>query len=73
MSLENEEMEKELKDEKSNAAFLRWFKPVIQALRDLGGSATPADTRAKIIENEKLTSEAYYLNNVPKEYHFTIK
>ncbi len=30
---------------------------MIQALRDLGGSATPADTRAKIIENEKLTSE----------------
>ena len=57
MSLENEEMEKELKDEKSNAAFLRWFKPVIQALRDLGGSATPGNTRAKIIENEKLTSE----------------
>ena len=57
MSLENEEMEKELKDEKSNAAFLRWFKPVIQALRDLGGSATPADTRAKIIENEKLTDD----------------
>lgn len=56
-SVENEEMEKEMKDEKSNAAFLRWFKPIIQALKDLGGSATPADTRAKIIENEKLTEE----------------
>ena len=43
------------KSEKSNAAFLRWFRPVIQALRDLGGSATPADTRRKIVENERLT------------------
>lgn len=42
---------------KSNAAFLRWFSPIIQALRDLGGSATPADTRNKIIENEKLTEQ----------------
>ena len=41
----------------SKAAFLRWFKPLIQALRDLGGSATPADARKKIIENEKLTDE----------------
>lgn len=41
----------------SKAAFLHWFKPLIQALRDLGGSATPADAREKIIENEKLTEE----------------
>ena len=41
----------------SNAAFLKWFKPVIQALRDLGGSATPQDTRNRIIENEHLTEE----------------
>lgn len=41
----------------SKAAFLRWFKPLIQALRDLGGSATPPDARKKIIENEKLTDE----------------
>ena len=40
---------------KSKSATLRWFKPIIQALRDLGGSATPADTRKKIIENEHLT------------------
>ena len=39
----------------SNAAFLKWFKPVIQALRELGGSATPADTRKRIIDNEHLT------------------
>lgn len=41
----------------SNAAFLRWFKPLIQALRDLGGSGTPAEARAKIVENEQLSDE----------------
>lgn len=41
----------------SKAAFLRWFRPLIQALKDLGGSATPADTRKKIVENECLTEE----------------
>lgn len=30
----------------SNAAFLRWFNPLIHALRDLGNSATPAEARA---------------------------
>jgi len=56
----SEKVNQEKKTEKakaSNAAFLRWFKPVIQALRDLGGSATPQDTRNKIIENEHLTEE----------------
>jgi len=48
--------ESELKP-KSNAAFLRWFKPLLQALRDLGGAATPTETRNKIIENEHLTEE----------------
>ena len=48
----------QLADKKmSKAAFLRWFKPLIQALRDLGGSATPADARNKIIENENLSAE----------------
>lgn len=41
----------------SNVAFLRWFKPLIQALRDLGGSGTPAEARAKIVENEQLSDE----------------
>ena len=57
VSVENSEMEKEAKTGKSNAAFLRWFRPVLQALRDLGGSATPEDTRKKIIENENLSAE----------------
>ena len=43
--------------DKSNAAFLRWFKPILTALRDLGGSATPAEVRNKIIENEQLSEE----------------
>ena len=55
---------------KSKSATLRWFKPIIQALRDLGGSATPADTRKKIIENEHLTeaelSETRGKSNVNK-------
>lgn len=55
---------------KSKSAILRWFKPIIQALRDLGGSATPADTRKKIIENEHLTeaelSETRGKSNVNK-------
>lgn len=51
--------EKAVKNEKkaSKAAFLRWFKPLIQALRDLDGVATPTNVRRKIIENEKLTDE----------------
>lgn len=42
---------------RSNAAFLRWFRPIVQALRDLGGSATPENTRKKIIENERLSDD----------------
>ena len=57
VSIESSKVEKEAKTGKSNAAFLRWFRPVIQALKDLGGSATPNDTRKKIIENEKLSDE----------------
>ena len=44
-------------DGKSNAAFLRWFRPVIEALKQLGGSGTPAETRERIITNENLTKE----------------
>ena len=48
----------EVKGKKSSkAAFLRWFAPLIQALRDLGGSGTPAEVRAKIIENEQLSED----------------
>lgn len=48
----------EVKGKKSSkAAFLRWFAPLILALRDLGGSGTPAEARAKIIENEQLSED----------------
>ena len=42
-------------DKVSNAAFLKWFEPLIKALKDLGGSATPKAAREKIIENEHLS------------------
>ncbi len=54
-SVQNSKTVKGDKSGKSKAAFLRWFGPVLQALKDLGGSATPEDTRKKIIENEKLS------------------
>ena len=61
----------EVKGKKSSkAAFLRWFAPLIQALRDMGGSGTPAEARAKIIENEQLSedeiNETRGKNNVNK-------
>ena len=61
----------EVKGKKSSkAAFVRWFAPLIQALRDLGGSGTPAEARAKIIENEQLSedeiNETRGRNNVNK-------
>ena len=47
-----------VEEEKTKKAeFLRWFKPIILALRDLGGEASPVDTRKKIIENEQLSKE----------------
>lgn len=54
----------------SKAEFLRWFAPLIHALRDLGGSASPVEARAKIIENEHLSKEEISVtrgkNNVNK-------
>lgn len=41
----------------SKALFLRWFAPLITALKDMGGSATPVDARNKIIENEQLSED----------------
>lgn len=46
-----------LTNKKSNASFLRWFKPLLDALKELGGSATPSDVRRKIIEDEELSEE----------------
>lgn len=41
---------------------LRWYLPLIRALRDLGGRARPAEAREKIIENENVSDE--YLEKV---------
>lgn len=59
VSKQDDEYEKlsEKSDANSGAKFLRWFKPLLQALKDLGGSATPKEARNKIIENENLTEE----------------
>lgn len=38
----------------SSAALLKWFKPVVEALKKLGGSGEPKEVREKIIEDLKL-------------------
>lgn len=53
----NQEKSVEKGKKTSKAEFLKWFMPLLQALRDLGGSATPAEARKKIIENEHLSDE----------------
>lgn len=39
---------------KSTASFLKWFVPLINALRELGGSATPEQARNQIISDLNL-------------------
>ncbi|WP_297281992.1 winged helix-turn-helix domain-containing protein [uncultured Anaerococcus sp.] len=51
----NQEKSKIEDDNLSNASFIRWFAPLIQALKDLGDSASPKEVREKIIENENLS------------------
>jgi 5-methylcytosine-specific restriction protein B len=41
----------------STASFLKWFKPVIDALKELNGSGTPNEVRAQIIKDLKLTDD----------------
>lgn len=41
----------------SEAAFLQWFGPLIQALKDLGGAGTPDAVRKQIISNMNLSEE----------------
>lgn len=41
----------------SNAAFLRWMKPVLTALKELGGQGKPQEVRHVIAKNEHLTEE----------------
>lgn len=55
---------------KSNAEFLKWFKPVLDALKELGGSATPTKVREQIITDLHLTddivNETYGKSNTNK-------
>lgn len=53
----NQEKSIEKGKKTSKAEFLKWFMPLLQALRDLGGSATPVEARKKIIENEHLSDD----------------
>ena len=41
----------------SNSEFLKYFSPLIQALKDLGGSATRKETHEKVIELMDITEE----------------
>ena len=60
----------ETKNSKSNAAFLHWMKPIIIALKELGGQGKPQEVRSIIAKNEHLTeeelSETRGKNNVNK-------
>lgn len=55
---------------RSNAEFLKWFRPVIESLKALGGSGTPEEVRQKIIKDltlpESVTTETYGKNNTNK-------
>ena len=42
---------------KSDAEFLKWFKPILTALKDLDGKATPKAVRDKIAQNMNLSQE----------------
>lgn len=42
---------------KSNASFLKWFVPIINALKSLGGTATPEQVRNQIISDLHLSDE----------------
>ena len=50
-------IEPEVVDNKSDAQFIRWMKPILVALKQLNGSGTPKEVRNVIIKNENLTDE----------------
>ena len=69
VSKQDDGYEKLTEDSSSNsgAKFLRWFKPLLQALKDLGGSATPKEARNKIIKlTEEETSAVIGKTQTPK-------
>ena len=42
---------------KSQAEFLRWFGPLLDALRDLGDTGRPREVSARIAKNQNLCDE----------------
>ena len=60
----------EMQNNISNASFLRWMKPILVALKELGGQEKPQEVRSVIAKNEHLTgeelSETRGKNNVNK-------
>ena len=52
-------------DKVSNVAYLKWFTPVIKALRELGGSATPKEVESKVAELENVSDDV--LNETRKK------
>ena len=53
----NQEKSIEKGKKTSKAEFLKWFMPLLQALRDLGGSATPVE--ACLLYTSKGTGKIY--------------
>ncbi|MDF2857587.1 MAG: GTPase subunit of restriction endonuclease [Neobacillus sp.] len=51
-SIENNQIKKS-----SSAGFLKWFAPIVNALKELGGSATPDQVRQQIISDLNLPDE----------------
>lgn len=45
------------KEKISDAEFLKWFKPIIEALKEIGGSGTPQEVREKIAVDLNLSEE----------------
>jgi len=56
---------------KSQAEFIKWFGPLLDALRDLGDSGKPKEVSAKIAENLKLSDSALdeTLNSGTNKFH----
>ncbi|MDQ0230935.1 AAA family ATPase [Metabacillus malikii] len=48
---------KEVKQTKSTASFLKWFAPLINALKKIGGSGSPEEVRKQIISDLNLSDE----------------
>lgn len=45
------------KEKISEAEFLKWFKPILEALKEIGGSGTPQEVRDKIAADLNLSKE----------------